>query len=72
MSEEIKKEMQDVEINQDELEPVAGGCSEESRFKNDEEEAEIIKFLKLDVDYKPAENPINLDRPKYEPERPLY
>jgi len=30
------------------------------------------EFLKLDVDYKPAENPINLDRPKYEPERPLY
>ena len=60
------------ELSMDELEQVAGGCSEKSRLKNDEEEAEIIKFLKLDVDYQPAENPINLDRPKYEPERPSY
>lgn len=60
------------ELSMDGLEQVAGGCTAESRFENCEEEAEIARFLKLDNEYEPAVSPINLDRPKYEPELPLY
>ena len=71
--------MGDKELNKlplKDLEKVSGGCSEESGtaqfIKNDNEDSIIAQFLKNDDDFKPAEAPINLDRPNFKPSEPSF